>query len=84
MNSVRIPVNSAITSHVPSTPTDTTDDVRCEVTLFWAVILAVTNTPTILANLILVVSERSVKSCKLAQLVSLVIVLALGCRSSLM
>lgn len=83
MNSIGIPVNSAVTGHVPSASADAADDVRCEVTLLGTVILAVTNSPTILTNLILVVTKGSVKSCKLAQLVSLVIVLALGCGSSL-
>lgn len=83
MNSVRVSINSAVTSHVSGTSTDTTDDICCEVTLFWTVILAMANTTTILANLILVVTEGSVEGSKLAQLVSLVIVLALGCGSSL-
>ena len=83
MNSIGIPIDSAVTSHMTSTSADATNDVCREVTLFWTIILAMTNTSTILANLILVITEGSVKSSELTQLVSLVIVLALGCGSSL-
>ncbi|KZT07717.1 uncharacterized protein LAESUDRAFT_103512 [Laetiporus sulphureus 93-53] len=57
---VRIPVNSAIPGHVTSTSADTTDDIGCEVTLLRTVVLPVTDTAAILADLVLVIAQRSV------------------------
>lgn len=83
LDSVRIPVNCAVTSHVACASADTADDVRCEVTLFWAVVLAMANITTVLADLILVVAKRSVESGELPKLVSFVIILTFGGRGGL-
>jgi hypothetical protein len=65
-----------IAGHVSSIATDTTNDVRSEVTLLGAVILAVSNLTTVLASLVLVVTKGTVKSGKLTELVALELVLA--------
>ena len=57
---------------------DTADDVRCEVTLLGTVVLAMANITTVLADLVLVVAERTVKRGKLPKLVTFVIILAFG------
>ena len=57
---------------------DTADDVRCEVTLLGTVVLAMANITTVLADLVLVVAERTVKRGKLPELVTFVIILAFG------
>ncbi len=61
-----------------SISTDATDDVCGEIALFWAVVLSVTDLSTILASLVLVVAESTIKSCKLTKLVALELVLAFG------
>lgn len=76
-------VNGTIARHMARTPADTTDDVGSEVALFRAVVLAMSNTTAVLADLVLIVSEGSVKSCQLAQLITLMIILAFGGRSGL-
>jgi hypothetical protein len=63
--------------------TDATDDVGCEVALFRAVVLSVTNLTTVLASLILIVSKSTIKCCKLTKLVTLELVLAFWDRGSL-
>jgi hypothetical protein len=63
--------------------TDATDDIGCEVALFWAIVLSVTNLAAVLACLILIVSKSTVECCKLAKLVALELVLAFGNRGSL-
>ena len=77
------PVDCTVASHVAGAATDTADDVRCKVTLLRTVVLAVTYTTAVLANLVFVVAQRAVKSGKLAQLVTLVVVLTFGSRGSL-
>lgn len=62
MHCVRVPVDSAVTSHVTSTTTNAADDVRGEVALFWAVVLPVTDASAVLADLVLVVTKRTVQS----------------------
>ena len=57
---VRVPVDGAVASHVSSTAADTTYDVRCKVTLLGAVVFAMANATTVLANLVLVVAESTV------------------------
>ncbi len=61
--------------------TDATDNVSCEVALFRAVIFAMANIATVLANLILVITKRAVESGELAKLISFVVVLTFrsGC-----
>ena len=83
MNGVGIPVDSAVAGHVTRASTDTANDVRCKVTLLRTGVLAVTYTTAVLANLVFVIAQSTVKSGKLAQLVTLVIVLAFGGGSSL-
>ena len=73
----------AITSHVTRLATNTADDARGEVLLLRAIILAVTNFTTVLTGLVLVVAEGTVERGKLAQLVTLELVLAFRDRSSL-
>lgn len=75
---VRVPVDGTITGHVAGTTADTADDVRGKVALFWTVVLPVTDTSTVLANLVLVVTERTVQSSKFTKLVALVIILTFG------
>ena len=60
VSSVRIPVNGTITSHMACTSADTANDVRCEVTLFGAVILPVTHATAILTDLVFIVTESTV------------------------
>jgi hypothetical protein len=55
---------------------NTTNDVSSEVPLLRTVVFAVTHTAAILADLIFVVAERTVESCKFAKLISFMIVLA--------
>ena len=77
MRNVRVPVNGTVTSHVSGTTADSADDVRCEVTLFGTVILAMTDSTAILTNLVFIVTKSTVKSCKFSKLVTLVVVLTL-------
>ena len=62
---------------------DTADDVGSVVLLLGTVVLAVTNLPAVLACLVLVVTQGSVQRSKLAQLVTLELVLTLGNGGSL-
>jgi hypothetical protein len=61
--------------------THTTNYVRGEVSLFRAVVFAVTNLTAILTSLVLIVTESTVESSKLTKLVALELVLAFwnGC-----
>ena len=83
LDSVRIPVNCTVTSHVACASADTANNVRCEVTLFGAVVLAMANITTVLANLILVIAKRSVQRSEFPKLITFVIILTFGGRSSL-
>jgi uncharacterized membrane protein YuzA (DUF378 family) len=58
--------------------TDTADDVCGKVALFGAVVLAVSDLATVLACLVLVVTESTVESGELTELVALELVLAFG------
>ena len=62
---------------------NTTNDVSSEVSLLWAVVFAVTDTATVLADLVFVITESTIECRQLAKLVALVVILALRCRSSL-
>lgn len=64
-----------------SVSTDTTDDVGGKVALFWAVVLPVADLTTVLAGLVLIITESTVKSSKLSKLVALELVLSFwnGC-----
>ena len=83
LDSVRVSVNSAVTGHMSGATTDTADDIRCEVTLLRTVILAMANTTTVLAYLVFVIAQSTVQSCELAELVTLMVILALRRRGSL-
>ena len=83
MNGIGVPVNGTVASHVASAAADTTNDVRCKVTLLGTVVFAMTNATAVLANLVLVVAESTVKCRKFPQLVPLVIVLTFRGRGSL-
>lgn len=73
----------AVSGHVTSVATDSADDVCSEVALLRAVVLPVADLTTVLASLVLVVTERTVKGRKLTQLVALKLVLAFRNRCSL-
>lgn len=73
----------AITRHVTGVAADTADDVGSVVLLLGTVVLAVTNLATVLACLVLVVTQGSVQGRKLTQLVALELVLAFGDGGSL-
>lgn len=75
LSSVRIPVDGTVTSHVASTSANAADDVRCEVTLFGAVILTVAYTTAVLTDLVFIVTKSTVESSQLAKLVALMVVL---------
>jgi len=62
-----------------SAATHAANDVSSEVTLLRAVVFAVADATTILANLIFVVTKRTVERCQFAKLVALVVILALRC-----
>ena len=83
MGEVGVSVNGTITSHMPGATADTADDVRCEVTLLRTVILAMTNTTAILADLVLVIAQSTVQSRELAELITLVVILPFWGRRSL-
>lgn len=72
-----------VASHVASITTDAADDVGGEVWLVGTVVLAVTNLTAVLAGLVLVVTESTVESSKLTELVALELVLSFGDRGSL-
>lgn len=60
-----------------------TDDVGGEVLVFGAVILAMTETTAVLADLVLVVTEGTVECSELAKLIAFVVVFTFGSRRSL-
>lgn len=66
-----------------SVATDATDDACSEVLLLRAVVLAMTDLATVLASLVLVVSEGTVERGEFTELVSLEFVLAFRNRRSL-
>lgn len=71
-----------ITSHMASIATDATDDVGGKVPLLGTIVLAMSNLATVLTSLILIITEGTVESSQLSQLVSLEFVLAFGNRGS--
>lgn len=60
MDGVGVLVHRTITGHMACAAANTTDDVRSEVALFWAIILAMTDTPAILTDLILIISKGAI------------------------
>lgn len=65
-----------IAGHVTCVTTDATDDACRVVLLLRAIVFSVTNLSTILTRLVLIVTQRSVQSGQLTQLVALELVLA--------
>jgi hypothetical protein len=63
--------------------TDTADDASSVVLSLRAVVLAVANLATVLASLVLVISEGTVECGEFSQLVALELILAFRDRSSL-
>jgi hypothetical protein len=63
--------------------TDATDDTGSVILLLRAVVLAVANLATVLASLVLVVSEGTVEGGEFSELVTLEFVLTFGNRCSL-
>jgi hypothetical protein len=61
---------------VASVTADTADDVGSVVLLLRAIILAMTDLATVLASLVLIVTEGAVQSGKLTKLVTLELVLS--------
>lgn len=72
-----------VAGHVAGVATHSADDAGSEILLLGAVILAVSYLATVLASLVLIVTEGSVQSSELTELVTLQFVLALGDGSSL-
>lgn len=72
-----------IASHVAGVTTDAADDAGSVVLALGAIVLAMTNLATVLAGLVLVVSQGTVEGGKFSQLVTLELVLSLRNRGSL-
>lgn len=72
-----------VASHVAGIAAHTANDAGSEVLLLRAIILAMSYLATVLASLVLIVTERSVQSSQLTKLVTLQFILALGNGSSL-
>ena len=66
-----------------SIATDATDDVGSEVLGFRAVELAMSNLTAILASLVLIITEGTVKSSEFTKLIALQLILTFGDRCSL-
>ena len=69
---------------MPSIPTNATDDICSEVACLGAIILTVTNLATVLASLVLIVTQRAVQSGEFAELIALELVLAFRDRGGLL
>lgn len=69
---------------MPSIAANTANDASGVVLLLGAVVLAVTDLAAVLASLVLVITEGTVESSQLAQLVTLEFILAFGDGSSLL
>jgi hypothetical protein len=73
----------AILCHVASITADPADDVSRKVSLFWAVVFAMSDLATILTSLVLVITEGTVECGEFTELVAFELILALGDRCSL-
>ena len=82
MERISIPIG-AVSGHMACISTDTTDDVGCEVALFWAIVLSMANLAAVLTCLIFIVTESTIECCKFTKLVALELVLAFRDRCSL-
>ena len=58
--------------------TSAANDIGSKVLLLGTVVLAVTNLATVLASLVLIITQRTVERGELSKLVTLELVLALG------
>jgi hypothetical protein len=65
-----------VAGHMSSLATDAADDASGEVLLLWAVVLPMSDLTTVLARLVLVVTEGTVEGGELTELVALQLVLA--------
>jgi len=72
-----------IAGHMTGVTADTTNDVRSVVLLLGTVILAMANLTTVLAGLVLVITQSSVQGSEFTKLVTLELVLSLGYRCCL-
>lgn len=72
-----------VTGHVACVATHSADDAGSKVLLLRAIVLAVSYLATILASLVFIITQGSVQSSELTELVTLQFVLALGNGSSL-
>ena len=66
-----------------SASANSANDVRGKVALLRAVVLAMADATTILANLVFVVTKCSIQRCKLTELVALMVVLPFWSRRRL-
>lgn len=73
-----------VAGHMAGIATHSADDASSKVLLLRAVVLAVSYLSTVLASLVLIVTQSSVQSGELTELVTLQFVLALGNGSSLL
>ena len=62
---------------------EATNNVGGEITLFGAVVLAMTTVPTVLADLIFIVAQGPVESSQFTKLITFVVILAFGGRGGL-
>jgi hypothetical protein len=69
---------------VASVAADTTNDIGSEVSLLGAIVFAMANLTTVLASLVLIITEGTVKGGEFTQLITLKLVLAFGNGCSLM
>lgn len=72
-----------VAGHVAGVATHSADDAGGEILLLRAVVLAVSYLATVLASLVFIVTQSSIQSSELTELVTLQFVLALGDGSSL-
>lgn len=72
-----------VAGHMACVATHSADDAGSKVLLLRAIVLAVSYLATILASLVFIITQGSVQSSELTELVTLQFVLALGNRSSL-
>ena len=63
---VGVLIDSAVPSHMSGASANTTNDVSSKVTLFGAIIFAVTDATTVLTNLIFVVAKSTVQGGQLS------------------
>ena len=67
-----------------SAATNSADNVSCEITLLRAIVFAMANASTVLANLVFVVAKSAVKRGQLPELVAFMVILTFGGRCCLL